>query len=94
MPLATACSGRPWASGAGCARAARPRAVSVGYAGGAAGPRYGTRAERAAGPAIGVLLAAAILAFSGHGREPTRRGGARHAAGRIATALRPLVGRR
>jgi hypothetical protein len=43
---------------------------------------------------LGVLLAAAILAFSANGHEGTRRGGARHATGRIATALRPLVGRR
>jgi outer membrane biosynthesis protein TonB len=43
---------------------------------------------------LGVLLAAAIVGFGGNGRGASRRGGARHAAGRIATALRPLVGRR
>jgi hypothetical protein len=43
----------------------------------------------------GVLLAAAILAFSGDGGHSPRRGGAaRLAAGRIAAALRPLLGRR
>ncbi len=43
---------------------------------------------------LGVLLAAAILAFSGDGRHARGRGGARLAAGRIAAVLRPLLGRR
>jgi hypothetical protein len=37
----------------------------------------------------GLLLAAAILALNGDGRQVTRRGGARFAA-----AIRPLLGRR
>jgi hypothetical protein len=43
---------------------------------------------------LGVLLAAAILGFSGSGRDATRGNVARGAAGRIAAALRPLLGRR
>jgi hypothetical protein len=43
---------------------------------------------------VGVLLAAAILALGGERRHGTRPVGARAAAGRIAAALRPLLGRR
>jgi Peptidase family M23 len=45
---------------------------------------------------LGVLLAAAILAFSGDARDSGRRGSAPIARGcaRIAAALRPLLGRR
>jgi hypothetical protein len=43
-----------------------------------------------------VLLAAAILAFSGDARDSGRRGSApiAHGRARIAAALRPLLGRR
>jgi Peptidase family M23 len=43
---------------------------------------------------LGVLVAAAILGFSNKGNDATRRDGARSASGRIAAALRPLLGRR
>jgi hypothetical protein len=43
---------------------------------------------------VGVLLAAAILAFGGDRRHTTDRRSARHAVGRIASLLRPLLGRR
>jgi hypothetical protein len=43
---------------------------------------------------VGVLLAAAILAFGGERRHTTDRSGARLAVGRIAAVLRPLLGRR
>ena len=56
----------------------------------------GQPSARGGGPGLGlalacvaVLLAAAILAFSGEGRPTRRRGGAR-----LAAAIRPLLGRR
>jgi hypothetical protein len=66
-------------------------------------PRAGSASTGTSGPdlglalaCLGVLLAAAILAFSGDARGSNRREGTRVARGRarIAAALRPLLGRR